>query len=171
VAIGNPANIIIQGQYLRMNSGRYGTRNGGNLWDEGETELTLTDAAEAGYFVANDLVWMTSSGFPNGEVLRVVSVTGAVVTIARETVNSARTGIRWNHTNDGTEMIYLCYRESKPGMHPTEFYYSAPSRRSFTAIHIVASREFKANDGLMCRMLNHTSDGDASMEIALLTKD
>lgn len=138
---------------------RSATRNGGNAWDEGATVLTVQDATEAALFEVNDMVWIMSPGYhPNGELVKVTDVTGAVITIARNVENSARTGLHWNYTtNDpGNEVMYLAERASVKQYNETKFDYSAPSAKDFSSQRWNIPRRMSANDGVVVRMMNGT---------------
>jgi hypothetical protein len=136
------------------------TRNGGNNWDEGATQLTVSSEAEAAQFQANDLVWISSPGYkPHGEIVKVASVSGAVITIARQTENSGRTGLHWDHTtNDGgNEVLYLCYRDEYK-YHAHQFDFSASGVRDFARFVFSSPRRMMPNDGVVVRMINGTDD-------------
>ncbi|MCP4639456.1 MAG: hypothetical protein GY851_03435 [bacterium] len=145
------------------------SRNGGNNWDENVTVLTVTDATEAAQFEVNDLVWITTPGYkPHGEIVKVTDVTAAVITIARQTENSARLGLHWNHTtNDGgNEVMYLCYRNSAQ-YHAQHWDFTAANAKDFAAHRFVSPRRMAANDGIVVRMINGTDA--ANSEAALAT--
>lgn len=145
------------------------TGGGDQNWDEGETVLTVTDAAEAALFMVDDLVWVTSSTRTDGEIVRVTDVTSNVITIERETVASGRTGLRWNHSTDGdSEKLYLVKRESILDMHTTEFCFSCASSKDFTSARFVLAREFASGDGLLIRTMNTSDDGDAEFDFTAI---
>jgi hypothetical protein len=149
------------------------TRNGGNAWDEGATVLTVQDATEAAQFEVNDLVWISSPNYqPNGEIVKVTDVTGAVITIARQTENSGRTGLHWDHTtNDGgNEIMYLCWRDENK-YHSTDFDHSADNARGFISDRWTKPRRMKANDGLVVRMVNGTDNANSQADITVIWSD
>lgn len=154
----------------RINHSIQSAKNGGNAWDEGETDLTVADGSK---FLADDLVWVYSDYKTDGEIQKVASVAGNVVTIERETVASARTGLRWNHTtnNAGTEVMYLIYRSTLKGMHPTMFNHSAGSAKDFYSANFYACREFKGNDGLLVRLINMSDDLAYELDMTVIWHD
>jgi len=136
-------------------------RNVGNAWDEGATVLTVTSADEAAKFQVNDLVVIWSPGYkPNGEILKVTDVTGAVVTVARETsqFGGANTGLRWNHTtNDpGDEQMALIYRPSDQDTHPYEMEFGTPTVNYMTRYDFMLKKIHAALNGTLCRLVNQT---------------
>jgi len=170
---GTTAAKELQGALMRINSEVVGSKytgGGDQNWDEGETVLTLTNTTEASRFEVDDLVWITSSTHTtDGEIARVTDVTGSVVTIERETVNSGRTGLRWNHTTDGdSEKMYLVYRESNFGMHGHCINWSCASSKDSDSVRFHFPKEFKANDGLLIRIQNLTDDLDAEFDIIVM---
>ena len=161
------SNKEMQAYIYRINYVRQSAKNGGNAWDENETALTVADGT---VFQAGDLVWIYSTYKTNGEIVEVSNVAGNVVTIARETVASGRLGLRWDHTTNaaGTEVMFLIYRASRRGLHPTHFNYSAASGKDFLTTHFSKPREFKANDGLLIRMLNMTDNLACEFDMTIL---
>jgi len=133
-------------------------RDAGNAWDEGATVLTFDDASD---FIAGDLIWITSSAHkPNGEIVRITDVTGAVVTIEREAsqFGGANTGLRWDHTTNigaGTLYAYLCWRDEVQ-YHTSEFDYSAGTKKDFGTFIFPKPRGMNANCGLIVRIQNST---------------
>lgn len=162
----------LQSSMLRVNTSVVGnkyTGGGDQDWDEGETVLTLTNSTEAAKFEVDDLVWVVSSSYTDGEIVRVTDVTGSVVTIEREDVNSGRTGLRWDHTTNGdSEKMYLVHRESNIGMHCYCLNWSCASAKEYASVRFHFPKEFKANDGLIIRMLNATDDLDAEFDINVI---
>jgi len=146
------ANKEMQASIYRINHSLQSAKNGGNAWDEGATVLTVTDGTK---FAVNDLVWIYSDYKTDGEIVKITGISTHEITIARETVASAETGLRWNHTtNDaGTEIMYVVYRPTFTGMHTNDFNHSAGSSKDFFTSRFHAHREFKANDGILVRML------------------
>ena len=149
------------------------TRNAGNNWDEGATVLTVQSAAEAAEFEVGDLVWISSPNYqPNGEIVEVTDVTGAVITIARQTEASGRTGLHWDHTtNDGgNEVMYLCWRDENK-YHSTDFDHSAEGARAYTTIHWQHARRMHVGDGLIARMINGTDAGNSLADLSVIWSD
>jgi len=149
------------------------TRNGGNDWDEGATALTVQSEAEAANFQANDLVWIRTPGYkPNGEIVKVTDVTGAVITIARQTESSGRTGLHWDHTtNDGgNEEMYLCWRDENQ-YHSTDWDYSAGSNKDFSKQLFLHERRMHIGDGFIVRMVNGTDAGASSVDMTVIWSD
>jgi len=145
-------------------------RNGGNNWDENETSLTFDDASK---FEVNDLIWIRTPGYrPNGEIVQITNIAGNVVTVARQTENSGRLGLHWNHTtNDGgNEVAYLCWRDENR-YHSSDFDYSASGARDFTAVHWRGSRRMHVNDGLIIRMVNGTDDANSQADVSVIWSD
>jgi hypothetical protein len=159
--------------FYRVVSSISGSRNGGNNWDEGVTAITLTDATEAAQFAANDLVWMRSPGYvPDGEILKVTNVSGAVLTVARNVENSGRTGIHWDHTtNDGgNEELYLCWRDEEQ-YHENSMDYSASGGREFAHQPFVLERRMAENDGVIARMINGTDNLNSLCSVSMIWSD
>jgi len=146
------------------------TRNGGNNWDEGATVLTFDDATD---FATGDLIWISTPGYkPDGEIVEITNIAGAVVTIARQTENSGRTGLHWDHTtNDGgNEVAYLCWRDENE-YHSSDFNFSCASARDFRASRWQQPRRMHANDGLIVRMINGTDGANSQADIAVIWSD
>jgi len=150
------------------------TRNGGNAWNAGATALTVQSAAEAALFEVDDMVWIRTPGYkPNGEIVKVTDVTGAVITIARNVENSGRTGLHWNYTtNDGgNEVMYLAERESSERYHETQFDYAAASAKDFHSNQWTFPRRMSRNDGLVVRMINGTDAANSQCGITTVWSD
>jgi len=167
------ASKLFQLQWLRINIGVQSDKNAGNAWDEGATDLTVDDGSK---FQAGDLVWIYSDYVTDGEIQRVDSVAGNVVTVEREgsQFGGANTGLRWDHTtnNAGTEVMYLVYRPSSLGMHPTESPVSFGSSKDSVVRYFPEAREFNADDGLLVRMLNQSDDTNgAALDVSILYRD
>jgi len=159
--------------FYRVEYDLMGARNGGNAWDEGATVLTLTDAAEAAQFAVNDLVWIMTPGYkPDGEIVKVTNIAGAVVTIARQTENSGRTGLHWDHTaNDGgNEAMYLCWRDENQ-YHSSDMDFSATGSRAFARQMFEKSRRLHSNDGIVARMINGTDTANSQCGVTLVWSD
>ena len=150
------------------------SKNGGNAWDEGATVLTVDDGTK---FAVDDLVWIYSPGYkPNGEIQKVIDVTGNVVTVARETsqFGSAKTGLRWNHTtNDaGNEKMVLIKRASPGRYHALSGDLSFASQKDFARISWHHPRTVRANGALIVRALNRTDGTNAAgFEILAIYED
>ena len=167
-------NKAFRGGGFRVVNAIRAARNAGNAWDEGATVLTFDDASG---FVAGDLIWVTSSAHkPNGEIVRITDVTGAVVTIEREDsqFGAAETGLRWDHTANigaGTLYAYLCWRD-EPQYHTSEFDFSAGSAKDFSAFNFPKARGMNANDGLIVRIQNSTDGTNgAGFDMTICYKD
>ncbi len=160
-------------RFYRVDYRLAGARNGGNAWDEGATALTLTNAAVAAQFAAGDLVWITTAGYkPNGEIVEVVSVVGAVVTIARQAENSGRTGLHWDHSaNDpGNEDMHLCWRDESQ-YHSSNMDFSASGGKDFSRQLYRRPRRMHSNDGVVARMINGTDGGNSQCGVTLVWSD
>ncbi len=168
---GNTISTVLQGAFYRVGYASLAARNAGNAWDEGATVLTVDDASP---FLVDDLVLIRTPGYkPNGEVQKITNIAGNVITVARETVASGRTGLRWDHTtNDGgNEEMYLIRRPSDWGFHATDFNYSADTARAFSEIHFSEHRELQSNDGLIVRMMNVSDDGSDNFDLSILYRE
>jgi hypothetical protein len=145
-------------------------RNGGNNWDEGATVLTFDDASD---FAVGDLIWISSPNYkPNGEIVEITDITGAVVTIARQTENSGRTGLHWDHTtNDaGNEIAYLCWRDENE-YHSTDFDFSASGVKDFASYKFTQQRRMHIGDGLVVRMINGTDGNESTCGVTVIWSD
>ena len=149
------------------------SRNGGNNWDEGATVLTVTDAAEAALFEVGDSVWVRSPNYqPDGEIVEVTDVTGAVITIARNTESSGRTGLHWDHTtNDGgNEQMFLCWRD-EARLHHIGIDFSASGARDFFTSRLSNARRMHIGDGLIGRMINGTDGNNSQCSVTAIWSD
>jgi len=149
------------------------TRNGGNAWDEGATVLTVQDAAEAALFEVNDLVWISSPNYkPDGEIVKITDITGANITIARQTESSGRTGLHWNHTtNDGgNEVMHLCWRDELE-YHSSDWDYSASGARDFNSYRFQDERRMHSSDGFVVRMINGTDNANSQASVTIIWSD
>lgn len=149
-------------------------RNGGNAWDEGATVLTFDDASD---FEVNDLIWIETPNYSKtdnakGEIVKITNISTNVVTIARQTENSGRTGLHWDHTtNDGgNEIAYLCWRDESQ-FHSTDFDYSASGAKDFISQRFVYPRRMHANDGLIVRMINGTDGANSQASLTIIWSD
>ncbi|MCK4266061.1 MAG: hypothetical protein KAX31_02200, partial [Thermoplasmata archaeon] len=132
------------------------TRNGGNVWDETETQLTVTSAA---LFLVNDLVWIRSDSDPNGEILEITNITGNVITVASETRASGRAGLRYDHV--GNEAMYLIGRTTDDQFTSIEGGYGAGSAKDTYRAVWHAPKELPGDSAMIIRILNTTGDTDA----------
>ena len=74
-------------------------------------------------------------------------------------------------TNAGTEVMYLLYRSILTGTHPNMFNHSAGSSKDFITTYFHKARKFKANDGILVRLLNGDSDASVTFDMTVLYKD
>jgi hypothetical protein len=148
------------------------TRNGGDNWDEGTSALTVQTSAEANQFEVGDLVWITSDYKTDGEIVEVSAVNGSIVYIDRQTENSGRTGLHFDHTtnNSGTEKMYLCWRDQNK-YHSSDWDYSAGTNKDFIRQNFNNPRRFHIGDGFIVRMVNCTDDGDSIADISIIWSD
>lgn len=142
------------------------TRNGGNLWDLGETVLTVTSAS---LFQNGDKIWIASTSDPDGEILEITNIAGNVITIASETRASGNTGIRYNHT--GAETMYLIERSNDPQWHSIDRSYSASTAKDFFSFNWHEPKLLRGNSGAIGRMLNSTDNGDSALSMKLVYED
>ena len=159
--------------FYRVTHAIRGHRNGGNAWDEGATVLTLTDAAQAAQFAVDDLVWIRTGAYhPDGEIVTVTDVTGAVVTIARNVESSGRTGLHWDYTTNaaGDEQMFLCHRDDAQ-YHATSVDYSATGARDFARQMFGQERRMAGSDGVIARMINGTDNGVSSCAVTIIWSD
>lgn len=174
--VGIFANTINDEQRFSLYRVVYDTktaRNGGNDWDEGATVLTVTDSDDAAKFQADDLVLIRSPGYkPDGEIVKVASVAGANVTIERQTENSGRTGLHWDHTtNDGgSEEMYLVWRDEDQ-YHTTDFDFEAGFLDTYFRENFTQQRRFDSNDGLFARMINGTDGAESTCRLTVIWSD
>jgi hypothetical protein len=147
--IAGTANKNAEWQIFYPTPSASAARNGGNLWDLGETILTINSAFT---FEVDDRVWINSTSDPNGEIAIVTNVAGNVITIATETRASGNTGLRYNHA--GNERMYLVERPGNEAWHGTEGIYSAASAKTFDTIYFSHPKENQADSGAVMRLLN-----------------
>jgi hypothetical protein len=158
---------VFQGAWYMVSTYLCSGRNAGNAWDEGATVLTVADASP---FAVDDLVWIVSDGHPDGEIQKVADVTGAVVTVVRETsqFGGANTGLRWDHTADdgASEMMYLCYRSTDAVHHATEFQFESGTTRRAVRYVWGAAKVMAPNAGLIARIMNATDNtNDVAIDV------
>jgi len=160
--------IDIKWELLRVVKATESDRTAGNLWDEGETVLTL-GADEGANFLDDDLVWITSTEHPEGEIVRLNGApAGDVITIERETVFGMAnpTGLRWIHTT--LPKVFLCRRPAG-GYRRIHGIYSAASAKTIETQRFHSPRVLKANDGLIARIVNMTnSTDDQKLHMAII---
>jgi len=162
------ADIDFKWELLRAVKTTESNRTAGNLWDEGETVLTL-GAGEGANFEDDDLVWITSDDYPDGEIVRVsIPPVGDVVTIEREaTFGMANPiGLRWVHATN--PKAYLCRRPSDGYRRIHGVLAVATTKPTFTE-RFHAPRVLQANDGIIARIIN-TSDSvnDRQLNLSVL---
>lgn len=155
-------------ELLRVVKATEAARDAGNEWNEGA--LALTVAADLGAnFQDQDLVWITSDEYPEGEIVRVNGApVGDVVTIERETVFGMANpnGLRWVHATN--PKMYLCRRPAG-GYRRSHGWFSAASAKEISVQRFHAPRVMEANDGLIARIINTTNDtNDQKMEMGIL---
>ena len=158
-------------EMFRIKQSVSAVRNVGNAWDEGATVLTVDSATG---FATNDKVLILTPGYaPDGEILKITDVTGPVITVARETVQTAATGLRWDHTiNDGgNEVMYLIEDPSSSEMHPSSGRFGASSAKDEARITLDGKRTMTANDGLIMRSLNETDGATATFSASVIYDD
>ena len=163
----NIANKWLQWRVYFLQTSHSTNRNGGNAWLAGETILTVANGA---LYQALDLVWITSAAKPAGEILRVVSVLGNVVTMERELTDCACTGLRWDHTDDNTPQMYLAYRDAA-GFHAFGGELSAASAKDFFRLGSFPNVSLPANTGIIARMLNQSDDTTSTAELKAIYED
>ena len=135
-------------------------RNGGNAWSYSQTVITVADGS---IFQVNDLVWLTSTSDPDGEIQKITNISGNVITLQSETRNSGNTGIRYNHV--GGERMYLVYRSTDPRYMPFEGGYSASSAKDSFRILWHKERELAPNSAMIIRILNTLDDLDVEFDV------
>jgi len=129
-------------------------QNGGNDWDKDETALTVADGTK---FQANDLVWVTGTDVPDGEIQKVVSSIANVVTIVSETRMGGGTGLRYDYdVAPGANALYVVYRSTDESLHGFSGAYSAGSAKNFSRFVWHEPKEIGANGAMIMRMLNAT---------------
>ena len=159
--------IDFKWELLRVVKATEAARNAGNPWSEGALALTVATGLGAN-FQDQDLVWICSDEYPDGEIVRVNGApAGDIVTIARETVTMANpNGLRWNHATN--PKMYLCRRPAG-GYRKTHGWYSAASAKEILIERFHAPRVLEANDGLIARIINTTnSTDDQKMDMGVL---
>jgi len=159
---GTTTNKIIRSQGYKICPTLMTTRNAGNLWDAGETALTVADAS---LFAIGDLVWVVSDyaqATGQGEFQLITNIVGAVITVAREgsQFGAPNTGIRWNHA--GNEKMYLVEREDDLALHGFSFDYSCVSAKDSSRFVWHEHKQMEANCGLVVRSQNATDGTDGT---------
>ena len=153
-------------ELIRVVKATEAARNAGNAWSEGTLALTVATGLGAN-FQDQDLVWISSDEYPDGEIVRVNGApAGDVVTIARETVNmTTPTGLRWNHATN--PKMYLC-RRAGGGYRRIHGWFSAASAKETIPQRFHSPRVFKADDGIIARIINTTNDADSNLDMGIL---
>ncbi len=150
-------NKIISAEVYRVCDNFKSAKNGGAAWDEGATDLTVADGS---LFQTDDLVWICSTYKSEGEIVKVSSVAGNVVTIAREAsqFGAPNTGLCWDHTTNaaGTEVMYLAKRPGDNFWHGFEFQFSGQNAKSYARYLWHAAKRMTADCGLIVRSMNST---------------
>lgn len=145
-------------------------QNGGNDWDENETQLTVVDGS---IFQDGDFVWVTGDDRTDGEILKVSGApAGNVVTVARETTADGEAGLRYDYdASPGNNMLYVASRPGIAFLHRIEGDHSAATTRAFTPYRWHEARELPANTGMLMRMLNATDSGASSFDVRAIYED
>lgn len=152
---------------LFMNNNTKSLKDGGNGWDEGETVLSVIDGT---LYQTSDLVWIRSDEYPNGEVLRVVSVAVNDVTIERELAASARTGVRLNHVTNVA--MFLVQRPVDPAIHGmTGSFTSASTREAYRWIAAKGGKLLYKNTGCIFRLMNQDDAGAAGADVSVIYQE
>ena len=138
-------------------------QNGGNDWDIDETVLTVVDGS---IFEVDDLVWLTGTDRPAGEILKVTDVTGNVVTIVSETRMGGGVGIRYDYDGaPGANQICVVHRPGVLLLHGYDGSYSAASAKDAVRYNWTQTKRVDANGGMIMRLLNGTDALATSMEV------
>ncbi len=139
----------------KIDYSRRSARNAGNAWDEGETDLTVADGS---IFQTDDLVWVYSTYKTDGEIVKVSSVAGPIVTVVRETsqFGAPNTGLRWNHTINaaGTEIMYLVRRDGEQMSEGYFFDFGAAGARDMIITRWHEAKRMDGSDGVLVRTIN-----------------
>ena len=143
----------------RVNS----ARNAGNVWDLGQTILTVTDGT---LFLVNDYVWIRSDSDPDGEILIIINIAGNVITITSETRFSGNSGVRYDHV--GNEAMYLIYRPTDDRYSGFNGGYAASSAKDCFRVMWHTPKEVSANSGMIIRLLNTGDNLDAEFDVNAL---
>ena len=138
-------------------------RNAGNVWDLGETVLTVDDGT---IFLVNDYVWIRSDSHPNGEILIVTNIAGNVITVASETRFSGNTGVRYDHV--GNEAMYLIYRPTDDQFTSIEGGYAAGSAKDSFRYMWHFPKEMPGNSAMIIRILNTADALDTEFDVAAI---
>jgi hypothetical protein len=160
------ANKILRVEFYYPQTCFYTTRNGGNLWDLGETSLTVADGS---VIEIGDKVWITSTSDPNGEILLVTNVVGNVITVASETRASGNTGIRYNHA--GAETMYVVERDglNRVDGHQTSF--ASANTKESKEKRWTTPKYLPPNAGMIGRLLNQDDNLAASVSVNVIYED
>ena len=134
---------------------------------EGSTELLVSDGS---IFQADDLIWITSVAYPNGEIQKIVSVSTNTITFAREGDECACTGLRWPHNDATTTKFYRCWRDAD-GFHGQEVEYSAGSAKDFFQYRWHTPVLMAANAGLIARAMNQSDGTTVTVDVKSIYED
>lgn len=141
-------------------------RAAGNGWDLGEVTLTVADASK---LAISDWVWIKSDSHPNGEILQITNIVGAVLTVVSEVRASTNTGIRYNHV--ANETLYVIKRLLNNQLHGHEGAYSASGARDWARISWTDKKRIPANGAMIIRMYNGTDDSVSSFDVQVIYED
>ena len=165
---GNAAHIQ-QWQIFYTEPDYSSAQNGGNDWDENEVVLTVVDGS---IFEANDLVWITGTDVPDGEIQKVVSSVANVVTVVRETTADGFAGLRYIYDVDpSTNAMYLVYRATNREFHGYNGDYETATARDSARINWTVSKYNVANGAMLMRMLNATNNNDSDFDVRAIYQD
>ena len=147
---------VLQWQLFTNSEALTSAMNGGNAWDEGETDLTVVDGA---LFEDQDLVAVY------GNVVEIMRVNGApagnVVTVERETVNMATpNGLRWVHA--GTRELAVVHREGSGGLHSSQGNYLTLAAGIAPRFLFFQGRPVGGNAFALLRIMNMTDAVDCT---------
>jgi len=157
------ATDIQQFQCLYTRPAYSSAQDGGNDWDHTEVDLTVADGT---IFEADDLVWITGNDLPAGEIQKVVSIAGAVVTVVSEIRASGGLGLRYDYdTDDSANTMFLVYRVTDRRFHATNGEYSASGAREHSRYLWETPRRIMPNGAMIMRMLNATDAGVSSFDV------
>ncbi len=149
------------------------SRDGGNLWDENETDLTVEDGT---VYQDGDIVWVTGDDRPAGEIMLVDGVpAGDVVTLEREATADGEGGLRYTYTT-GTPKMYVLKRivvatgASLALYNAYNDFWSAASARA-TARHVWSkSKLISGGSAWLARIQNGTDDLDMEVSVLPITE-
>jgi len=144
-------------------------QNGGNDWDKDEVNLTIADGTIT---QTGDLVWITGTDRPDGEILKVVNVVGNVVTIVSETRMGGGVGVRYDYDiTPGANRMYVIHRPSLRVLHSFDGSFSAGSAKDFSRFMWESPKRIDPGGGMIMRVLNASDALAASMGVRAIYKD